>query len=96
MDDKIESTFVGCCRCYFPAVPGLEPGSYFRGSLGAHLKRENGPCAHYVMVSKIQWKPFWLASQLYPQNDWTGKCVDYMSHIRTSPISCGPGLKMDH
>ena len=28
--------------------------------------------AHYVMVSKIQWKPFWLATQLYPQNDWTG------------------------
>ena len=27
---------------------------------------------HYVMVSKIQWKPFWLATQLYPQNDWTG------------------------
>ena len=24
------------------------------------------------MVSKIQWKPFWLATQLYPQNDWTG------------------------
>ena len=24
------------------------------------------------MVSKLQWKPFWLASQLYPQNDWTG------------------------
>ena len=28
--------------------------------------------AHYVMVSRIQWKPFWLATQLYPQNDWTG------------------------
>ena len=26
----------------------------------------NGACAHYVMVSKIQWKPFWLAAQLYP------------------------------
>ena len=24
------------------------------------------------MVSKIQWKPFWLATQLYPQNDWAG------------------------
>ena len=22
------------------------------------------------MVSEIQWKPFWLATQLYPQNDW--------------------------
>ena len=24
----------------------------------------NGACAHYVMVSKIQWQPFWLATQL--------------------------------
>ena len=32
----------------------------------------NGACAHYVMVSKIQWKPFWLATQLYPRNNWTG------------------------
>ena len=31
----------------------------------------NGSRAHYVMVSKIQWRPFWLAAQLYPQNDWT-------------------------
>ena len=31
-----------------------------------------GGRAHYFMVSKIQWKPFWLATQLYPQNDWTG------------------------
>ena len=29
-------------------------------------------CAHYVTVSKIQWKPFCLATQLYPQDDWTG------------------------
>ena len=38
----------------------------------------NGACAHYVMVSKMQWKPFWLAIQFYPQNDWTGwqKCVN--------------------
>ena len=34
--------------------------------------QENGACVHYVMVSKIQWQPFWLATQLYPQNDWTG------------------------
>ena len=24
------------------------------------------------MVCKFQWKPFWLATQLYAQNDWTG------------------------
>ena len=32
----------------------------------------NEACAHYVMVSNIQWKPFWLVTQLEPQNDWTG------------------------
>ena len=31
----------------------------------------NGACAHYVMVSKFQWKPFWFATQRDPQNDWT-------------------------
>ena len=31
----------------------------------------NGACAHYVMVSKFQWQPFWLATQRDPQNDWT-------------------------
>ena len=33
--------------------------------------RPDGACAHYVMVSKFQWKPFWLATQRDPQNDWT-------------------------
>ena len=28
--------------------------------------------AHYSVVSQIQWKPFWLATQLYQQHDWTG------------------------
>ena len=22
--------------------------------------------------SKVQWKPFWLATQQYPKNDWLG------------------------
>ena len=35
------------------------------------LLRVNGACAHYVIVSKFQWKPFWLATQRDPQNDWT-------------------------
>ena len=34
-------------------------------------ENQNGACAHYVMVSKFQWKPFWLATQRDPQNDWT-------------------------
>ena len=29
-------------------------------------------CSHCVIVSKVQWKPFWLATQLYPQNDSLG------------------------
>ena len=33
--------------------------------------RLDGACAHYVMVSKFQWKPIWLATQRDPQNDWT-------------------------
>ena len=39
----------------------------------------NGACAHYVMVSKFQWKPFWLSQQRDPQNDWTAtqNCVNY-------------------
>ena len=32
----------------------------------------NGACVHYVMVCKYHWKPFLLATQLDPQNDWTG------------------------
>ena len=28
----------------------------------------NGACAHCDMVSKFQWKPYWLATQLYLQN----------------------------
>ena len=31
-----------------------------------------GGYAHHIVVSKIQKKHFWLATQLYPQNDWTG------------------------
>ena len=27
------------------------------------------------MVSKVQWKPFWLATQLFPQNDWAGFAI---------------------
>ena len=36
------------------------------------LKHSSGACAHYVMVSKFQRQPFWLATQLCPHNDWTG------------------------
>ena len=42
-----------------------------RNRIGSFRESE-WACAHYVMASKIQWKPFWLATQLDPQNDWTG------------------------
>ena len=32
------------------------------------------------MVSKIQWKPFCLATQLFPQNDWTGWQICVMTY----------------
>ena len=35
--------------------------------------KQNGACAHYVMLSKIQWEPFWLAIRLSPENDWTSQ-----------------------
>ena len=33
--------------------------------------------AHYVIESKVQWKPFWLATQQYPQIDWLGGKFPY-------------------
>ena len=42
------------------------------GGIGLASDVQNGACAYHVMVSKIQWKPFWLATQLYSQNDETG------------------------
>ena len=29
-----------------------------------------GVRAHYIIEYKVQWKPFWLATQQYAQNDW--------------------------
>ena len=46
----------------------------------------------------IQWKPFWLAAQLEPQSDWSGKnfCVSYtwMMYAHGSPIP--PNLTYFH
>ena len=41
----------------------------FAGLLRTSAMAPNGACAHYVIVSKFQWKPFWLATQREPQND---------------------------
>ena len=34
---------------------------------------------------KVQWKSFWLATQLYPQNDWTGWQFPLYYDIRARP-----------
>ena len=44
----------------------LAPGTWHGGP-----RRFIGACARYVMVSKFQWKPFWLATQRDPQKYWT-------------------------
>ena len=47
------------------------------------------------MVSKFQWKPFWLATQRDPQNDWTGwqNRVNY-DVFAQAPLSVEPlGLR---
>ena len=45
--------------------------------------------AHYVMVSRIQWQPFWIATQLCPQNDWTGWqfCAHYDTCVQPPFLS---------
>ena len=41
--------------------------------------------AYFIMVSKTQWKPFWLANKLYPQNDWLG--CNFVWRMCTGPIA---------
>ena len=36
--------------------------------VGKNAWKQDGACAHYVMVSTFQWKPFWLATQRDQQN----------------------------
>ena len=60
--------------------------------LQTHVKRnhqasvrsspDDGASAHSVMVMKIPWKPFWLATQLSATHDWAGwqRCVNYMTY----------------
>ena len=52
-------------RCALPVITSANPNS---SPPVFHFS--NGACAHYVMVTKFQWKPFWLATQRDPQNDW--------------------------
>ena len=49
----------------------------------------NGACAHYLMVSKFQWKPFWLTTQLDLQNDWTG----WQNRLNYDVIAQDPSIR---
>ena len=54
----------------------------------------NGACARLVMVSKIQWKPFWLAALLCPQNDlagWFELKVILLSSASGIELECATG-----
>ena len=41
------------------------------------------------MVSKFQWKPFWLATQRDPQNDWTAT----QNHVNYDVFAQAPSDK---
>ena len=45
---------------------------------------------HYVTESKVQWKLFWLATQLYLQNDWLGGNVACAHYVLVSKIQRKP------
>ena len=61
-------------------------------SIVSALHREdfscNGGCVHYIIESKVQWKPFWLATQQYPQNDWLGgNCPYAVTYAHSPPLT---------
>ena len=49
----------------------FDPGTVGRVFWSSNIASD-GACAHYVMVSKFQWKPCWLATHRDAQNDWNG------------------------
>ena len=61
-------------KLFFPKIRDYD--------LGEQLPFD-GVCAHYVMVSKIQWKPFWLATK---RLDWVAKWCE-QGRMHTTPIS---------
>ena len=54
---------------FYKKQPVFLKSGHFKRNLDSRYR--DGACAHYVMVSTLQWKPFWLATQRDPQNDWT-------------------------
>ena len=60
--------------------------------VGEYDQLDNGVCAHYVMVSEFQWKPFWLATQRDPQNDWTAT----QNRVNYDVFAQAPLLQLKH
>ena len=78
---KMLATGVAVCEKTPVAVNGLKP--YVQNF-------QNGVGAHCVMLSEVQWKPFWLAtgSIAIHRNDWTGwKMVWTMTNVH-GPYCC--------
>ena len=60
---------------WYPRVlTKLSPSINKTSKLIILFQLSNGACAHYIMVSKFQWRPFWLATQRDPQTD--GACAN--------------------
>ena len=62
------------CKLFFKRFSlGFVPSTLNLDSpIVTFMNKYNEGRAHYIIVSKVQWKPLWLATQQYPQNDWTG------------------------
>ena len=56
----------------FNIFSAIEPALFLVCALRITHFLTNGGRAHYIIESRVQWKPFWLATQQYPQNDWPG------------------------
>ena len=55
-----------------------------------------GGCAHYIMVSKVQWKPFWLVtSPIYRMTGLVAK-THILWHMCTAPICSKFSIKSLH
>ena len=59
-------------------------------SIVSALHREdfscNGGCVHYIIESKVQWKPFWLPlSSIHGMTGWVA-IARMLSRMRTAPI----------
>ena len=54
----------------------------------------DGGRARYIIESKVQWKPYWLATQQYLQIDWLGGNFPYSMmyvhgpHLADMHVAC--------